>query len=246
MFRKFGLVAAVCAAVTVGGAASAAPTEVYVIATIHGLHGKSVGYSYDTLYKLVDVLHPDYVGVEIRQEDLARPDSYLQKSYPTEMIYEARLRGAHAFGFDWLGDDIANEAVPDDWGAKQSPLKRLEREVNADPQYKDAQSDSISDAEQNILADATPAGMNDGRYDRLNDSYYARMHEQLRGTKYEAIPQFYAQRDQHIAANVSAAIRQHPGARFVILTGADHRSAMLRYLQQGFGDAIRIMPLPSN
>jgi hypothetical protein len=224
--------------------ARAEATRVTVIATMHGLHGKSTSYSYQNLYNLVKSLKPDFVGVEMRQEDLPRDPKYLSSMYPAEMMKLAKDYGDRTFGFDWLGDDVAGRQVPDDWWPKKSPIKALEREADADPKYNhDVQMDAISTQEKQILADATAARLNDGRYDRLNDAYYARMAALYAGTRYDVLPRFYAERDFQLALNVAAAIKAHSGANIVIVTGADHRGEMVRHLRQWFGGSIQLLPV---
>lgn len=243
MFRALYALGFVLAATSVPIQAGA-PTRVTIVATMHGLHGKSTTYSYQNVYDLVKGLHPDFVGVEIRREDLGRAPEYLASMYPREMIQTAADYGPRAFGFDWLGDDVAGRAVPPDWWAKRSSLKALEREQDADPQYgHDAQLDAIAAQEKEILANATAASLNDGHYDRLNDASYARMAVRYAGTKYEMLPRFYAERDFQLALNVAAEIKAHPGANIVILTGADHRSEMVRHLTLWFGDSIQLLPV---
>jgi hypothetical protein len=232
----------VCLLAAIQAAQAAGRAQVMVVATMHGLHAKSTLYSYDILYELLRKTRPDYVGVEIRQEDMARDPAYLAKNYPKEMIEVARQWGPHAFGFDWLGDDVANAPIPEDWWKVRSPVKRLERELDADPALQSAQLDAISAAKLDVLANATPASLNDGRYDRLNDSYYGVFHELVSGSKYQPLSGFYADRDRHIAMNIAAAIKAHPGARFAILTGADHRSALLRELALNHG--VALIPVP--
>ena len=243
MIRVFVGVA-LALSVAVAAQAENAPTRVTVIATMHGLHKKSANYSYQDLYDLVKGLKPDFVGVEMRQEDLPRDPKYLASMYPAEMIQVARDYGTRAFGFDWLGDDVAGRQVPDDWWAKKSPIKALERESDANPKFShDPQLDAVSAEEKQILAGATTAALNDGRYDRLNDAYYARMAVLYAGTKYEVLPRFYAERDFQLALNVAAAIKAHPGSNIVILTGADHRGEMVRHLRLWFADSVRLLPV---
>jgi hypothetical protein len=243
MLRILSVIALALSACT-GARAESAVTRVTVIATMHGLHGKSATYSYANLYDLLKSLKPDFIGVEMRQEDLPRDPTYLASMYPREMIQVAKDYGSRAFGFDWLGDDVAGRAVPPDWWTKRSPLKALEREIDADPKYgHDPQLDAISTQEKQILTNATAASLNDGRYDRLNDAFYARQAELYAGTKYDILPRFYAARDFQVALNVAAAIKAHPGANIVVLTGADHRGEMLRHLRLWFGNSIQLLPV---
>jgi hypothetical protein len=242
MFRTISVIL-VCAIATFEATWASPPSEVTVVATMHGLHAKSRSYSYQTLYDLVRRFHPDYVGVEIRQEDLARSPDYLAHNYPKEMVDLTREWGSRAFGFDWLGDDVANAAVPDDWWAKRSPIKQLERELDKDAAYKSKQLDAIQAEELGILDAATPASLNDGRYDQLNDEFYLQFGKLVSGSRYEMLADFYAERDRHLASNIVAAIKAHPGARFAILTGADHRSAILRTLRASLDRTINIVPV---
>lgn len=223
---------------------AAGPSEVMVVATMHGLHAKSPLYSYDTLYALLKKVNPDFVGVEIRAEDMGRDRVYLSKNYPAEMIEAEEQWGPRAFGFDWLGDEIAGAPVPVDWWAKDSPVKRLERELDADPAFKSERLDATQAAEIKILNTASPASLNDGRYDALNDEYYGLFATLVNGSKYQLVSDFYRERDRRIDMNIGAMIKAHLGARFVILTGADHRSALVRYLKATFSGNVTLVAVP--
>ncbi len=118
---------------------------------------KTPTYTYDDLYKIVRDFHPDFIGVEMRQEDLPRGEDYQRRNYPKEMVDLAHEFAPNAYGFDWLGDDIAGAAVPDDWWKVNSPIKKLERALDADTKYQDAQLDAIQAQQLAILKDATPA-----------------------------------------------------------------------------------------
>jgi hypothetical protein len=94
-----------------------------------------------------------------------------------------------------------------------------------------------------IFDTATAEGANDGRYDKLTEAYYAGFEKLVRGSKYAALASFYADRDRRLAENVATEIRAHPGARFAIVTGLDHRGAMIRYLKASLGDGVRFSPV---
>lgn len=240
MFRAALLALALLGASSAQARPTARPAEVIVVATIHGLHAKNPNYPYEAVYGLVRRLHPDYVGVEIRPEDMPRGDAYLRKLYPLEMIEAAKAWGVRCFGFDWLGDDIAGRPVPDDWWSKRSPLKKLERELDQDARFKDAELDRLGADEAAIARTASAAELNDGRYDRLSARYYARLRQRLTGSRYASLSRFYAERDRRLAENIAAQVRKHPGDRFVILTGADHRGALMRRLPKLLGSAVRL------
>jgi len=223
-------------------ATPAKKSAITVIATLHGLHAKSPRYSYSTLYSLIACLKPDHIGVEIRQEDLGRPKEYLEANYPREMIDLASGK-ASVFGFDWLGDDVAHAPIPADWWSRQSPMKRLERELDRDARSHDSRLAAITARENEILANATPGALNSRLYDDLNDAYYARLAFLLAGTDYEALSEFYARRDYHLALNIAAFVKRHEGSRIVVVTGADHRSALMRLLKSWFGEALQWAPI---
>lgn len=226
------------------GRAEPAPvSEVLVVASMHGLHRTSTTYGYDRLYDLVARFRPDLVGVEIRQEDLARPEDYLGRNYPLEMRELARRYGNRAFGFDWLGEDLAGRPVPEDYWREQSPIKRLERELAAETGRDSGRLDTIR-AEQNaVIEGATPASLNDGRYDRLTAAYHEELDRLLAGGRYAPLSAFYRERDRRIGENVAAAIAANPGRRFVIVTGADHRGFLVAALEARFGERIRVVPV---
>ncbi len=195
---RFGIVAlSLLLSLSQTARAQSGVTQVMIVASMHGLHKTSTAYSYEMLYALVRDFKPDLVGVEIRPEDLGRDQEYLQDNYPKEMIELAQTWGEHAFGFDWLGNDVAGAPIPHDWWTHGSPIKRLERELDQDPDFKSKQLDAIRAQQSDILRSATPSSLNDGRYDRLNDAYYARLQQRLHGTRYAPIAQFYASRDRH-------------------------------------------------
>jgi len=108
------------------------PAEVMIVATMHGLHRDHRGFDYDDLFRLVESFEPDLVGVEIRPEDMDADEDYLRANYPHEMIELARRYGDSAFGFDWLGDEIANRPIPVGYWQERSPIKSLERELASD------------------------------------------------------------------------------------------------------------------
>lgn len=104
--------------------------KVMVVASIHGRLATSTYFTYDDLYSLVNRFRPDFVGVEIRQEDLYRGSAYLARNYPVEMVHLSQLYSDRVFGFDWLGDELTGRAIPNDWWNVESPIKRLERTID--------------------------------------------------------------------------------------------------------------------
>lgn len=208
-------------------------TRVMVVATMHGAHEGSSTYTYDDLYERIASFRPTTIGVEIRPEDLAGPANYLTSYYPAEMIELARRYADIAHGIDWLGSAIEGQPIPD--GYFQSlDVKILERALAEDAEFDDPQLDALQSQKRDLLTDATASSLNDGRYDALNRADYLRLSEQLSGTRYELISDFYRMRDDRIAANAVRLIRSDPAGRVAIVVGADHRSAVIDAIDAAF------------
>jgi len=215
------LAASACGA---GGAA-----QVMVIPSVHKLLNSNPNYSYARLYDMVAAFRPDIVGVEIRQEDLARSADYLRHNYPREMVELSSRYRDRVFGFDWLGDELEGAPVPDDWWTKQSRIKQLERAWNASPPPSDdrlkqrvKELEALSARQDAIANTASPKVLASGPYDKVTAEYYATVAMLTRGTPYALLPQWYAARDRHLADRIVDEIRHHGGCRIVIITGADH------------------------
>lgn len=79
---------------------------------------------------------------------------------------------------------------------------------------------------------ANATSLVDGRYDRVTAEYYATLRELTAGTRYAALPAFYARRDREISRNILAALLAHPGKRVIIITGGDHHGSVIALLNR--------------
>ena len=232
------------------GISAAGPaTSVLVIPSIHKRLDGNPRYSYADLYSLVAAFHPNLVGVEIRQEDLARPEAYLHHNYPEEMVALAQAYKDRVFGFDWLGTDVEGRAVPTDWWTKQSPIKQLERscgspQLGMSPEQLElnARLDSISQQQEQFVETATAASLADGRYDRVTAEYYKIAAELTRGTRCEQLTDWYAKRDHEISANIVKEVLRNPGRRIAVVTGCDHHGPLIAALS-GLGSKVVLVPV---
>jgi len=231
-----------------GAASGVAPADVMVIPSIHKRLAENSGYTYAILYSLVAEFRPDLVGVEIRQEDLGRPDDYLHHNYPEEMVALARIYGSRAFGFDWLGEELKGRAIPDDWWTRQSPIKQLERVCGSAPKAPSDEMaqlnnrlDALSRLQDQIMDSATAASLAGGRYDRVTAAYYQTAAELARGTRCEVLLDWYAKRDREISANIVGKVVQNPGRRICIVTGADHHGPVIASLSR-LGSSVALVP----
>jgi hypothetical protein len=233
----------------IGGAAVAAPTEIMVVASLHGLHKTDPHYSYDDLSHLVQRFEPDWVGVEIRPEDMSADPAFVASLYPHEMVTLKDLYGARSFGFDWFGDEFAGRPISRD-DLRSGRIKTLERDSDNAPELQTADRhklslkiDALSRREAALLDGITPETLNAGTYDRLSARRYAIMRRWLAGTRFAALTDFYAARDSHIADAVGRFIKAHRGQRIVIVTGADHHGPLVKQLKTRFGASIRLVPV---
>ncbi len=232
-------------------AAGRPPSQIMVIPSIHKRLAGNPHYNYRDLYSLVAAFQPDLVGVELRQEDLTRPDAYLHHNYPEEMVALARVYASRVFGFDWLGEELEGRAIPDDWWTRQSPIKQLERTCdtappNGSPELTqlNAQLEALSSQQDQIAETATAASLADGRYDRVAAAYYKTAAELTRGTPCAKLLAWYAERDRRISANIVEKIIQSPGRRVAIVTGVDHHGPVIGALSS-LGSSIVLVPVPS-
>ena len=235
-----------------GISAARSATSVLVIPSIHKRLAGNSRYSYADLYSLVAAFQPNLVGVEIRQEDLARPDAYLHHNYPEEMVQLAQAYKDRVFGFDWLGTEVEGRAIPADWWTKQSPIKQLERSCGS-PQSGmsprllelNARLDLISQQQEQIVETATAASLSDGRYDQVTAEYYKIAAELTRGTRCERLTDWYAERDHEISANIVKEVLQNPGRRIAVVTGCDHHGPVIAALS-GLGSKVVLVPVQDN
>lgn len=222
------------------------PATVMVVASLHSLHLSDRNYGYDRLYRVIRDFRPDWVGVEIRPEDMTADTAYLGGWYPREMRELKDDYPGRVFGFDWFGDDLNGRPIPADWRTA-SAVKTMERDMDSAPELQTpakqaikARLDAIQAKQQALLANATPRGLNDGRYDALCVDYYDTLRQYTAGTRFEALSRFYTARDAHLAAGVVAFVKAHPGQRIAIVTGADHHGPVVRYLKDQMKGAVRL------
>jgi len=149
------------------------PTTILAIASLHGLHKDNPTFSYNRLFEVVDKFEPDFVGVEIRQEDIGADEAYLSRNYPYEMVELSKRYEGRCFGFDWLGDDIAGKPIPENYWKEISAYKKLERQLGEDPDFQDTPLlEELFNQQMDIATTATPSSLVDGRYGEVTKQYY--------------------------------------------------------------------------
>lgn len=199
--------------------------QVYLIPTIHGLHKTNQHYNYDSLKQSVKSFKPDLILVEIRDEDLKFDSAYLASNYPFEMrMMQAWFPHKEVRGFDWLGNDIEGKKIPVDYWKTIAPIKRWEKELNADSNYMKrlAGCDQFTELRMNILVSGSLNQILGSNDRQLTLEYYKCMNEILKGTIHERILQFYDLRNQKMLDNIKRIINENKNKKIVILTGDDH------------------------
>jgi hypothetical protein len=204
---------------------AAAQTKLYLIPSLHGLHGVNKNYSYDSLKQNIAKLNPDIIAVEIRSEDIDADTIYLKRSYPFEMwMMRYWFPKTKIFGFDWLGDDIEGSPIPKNFWKEKSLIKKLERQLAQDSTLAKlcAVCDSIGMKRYEILKDKSLKEIIESNDSQLCNQFYNCYSDLLKDSNYEFIPYFNNERNFRILLNIKAIITKLEGKTIVVITGDDH------------------------
>lgn len=220
------------------------PATVMIVPSIHQRHQTNPNYSYDDLFRIVRTFRPDRVGVEIAPERMTFDAAYLADQYPQEMVALKSDYGDRAFGFDWAGDAPSTRTIAIDWTTSQ-PGTADEAELNT-PERRAyaARLTQIAAERDHLLATATPYSLSTGRYNALCVDYNNTLRAYVAGTRYEAEARFATAQDAHLAANIAAAIKAHPGERIAVVTGAEHYGSIVRFLRDSMADKVALVSVP--
>jgi len=202
-----------------------AQTRVYVIPTLHGLHKINNNYSYDSLRSIINRINPDIIAVEIRKSDISADTSYLKKNYPYEMwMMQHWFPSILIEGFDWLGDDIEGNPIPQNYWKEISAIKKCEKALSNDRIYNSSISkcDSFAIERLEILKTFSLKEILESDDAMLCNKYYDCYSELLSGTDYALIPQFNNKRNEKILFNINEHVKKYNGKIIVIITGDDH------------------------
>ncbi|MCP2043271.1 hypothetical protein [Pontibacter sp. HSC-36F09] len=228
------------------------PTQVMLLATLHGLHKSNPNYTYDHVYELIRRYNPDIIGVEIRPEDIDQDTSYLKQLYPLEMRQITVLFPRDkVYGVDWYGEEAAGQLLPPDafkGGNKQlTEIKQLERNLNSDTTLR-SRMKMIAVFPQKMIelaSTSTPAEFNNsGHYDLVAELYYKQLDILLQGTPYAAYANFNRSRDEHIGSNIISLIEHNPGKKLVFVLGANHSFAAEKTIREKFGENVKLVEVP--
>jgi len=154
----------------------------------------------------------------------------------------SKYSGKQVSGIDWLGNDIAGKAIAPNYWKEISPVKLLLKQLDQDSLMNEKLSilETLNEEKYNLVKICNIKEINDGRYDSINRLYYKKLAELLKNTPYQTISDFYTQRDEKIAQNITQIIQDNPGKKMLFLVGADHRSYSLETIENKFGNSIII------
>lgn len=221
-----------------------AQTQVVVVSTLHKNHLQNPNYTYEDVSKTIEKFNPDILAVEIRAEDLYLPKDTLVKRYPVEMHSNLFTNSKiQYFGIDWYGDDIVGKACPHDYFDHENSIKSIQIKMNQDEEFKQKLEvlKPLIQAKFDLVKNASMNEMMDGTYDLINEIYYKQIEILTQNTPYQKVAEFYTLRDLRIAQNTEKIILQNPNKKIMVLTGADHRVALVKYLNQNLNDKIKII-----
>ncbi|MDQ3192845.1 MAG: hypothetical protein M3Q58_14715 [Bacteroidota bacterium] len=217
--------------------------NIHIIPTIHGLHQKNINYNYDTLYSVIKKIDPDYIIVEIRQEDMGQDTSYLKKNYPAEMwIMRYWFSQKKHFGMDWLGKEISGKPIPDNYWTEKAAIKKWEKELDADLSLAAELQvcEEIQFTRIPGLTEGSFSEITNGEDEKLTLQYYQCLDKTLANTVHSRITSFYHLRNYSMAERIAEVVKKNGNGTYVVVTGADHVPYIKMYLyKMGLGQAIK-------
>jgi hypothetical protein len=220
-------------------------TKILVLGTLHKFHRVNKAYTYDDVFKIIDNFHPEVLGVEIRPEDINQPREYLEKYYPYEMV-EALFRYSKQIdvcGFDYYEKSLEGKLIPEGY-FNNFHISEMENKLEGDSLLaKERQALDICGNMRMQIVNSNPTApnLNDGRYDIVSDIYYKQMKLLLNNTSYEALADFYIERDRNIDKNIVNIIEKNIGRKCAFIMGTDHRVFAVNAIKEKFGEDVEIV-----
>jgi hypothetical protein len=214
---------------------SFAQAKVLLLPTIHSLHKSNDLYTYDSLKRIVQRANSDVIIVEIRSMDVNADTNYLSKNYPYEMwMMRYWFPQATIEGFDWLGKELEGKPIPAAYWQQQSEIKKLERQLDKDSVYgrKFSACQQYTQKRLPILKNKSLHGILRSEDGLLIQNYYDCMKQQLEGSIYQKLPDFYMERNRQMEIRLKSILQKYPDKTVVVLTGDDHYPYLLEYLKK--------------
>ena len=220
-------------------------TQIDIVSTLHKNHLQNPNYTYEDVKKYLEDEKPDIIALEIRAEDMNLSKEILAKRYPFEMYDNLyKISNVSYIGIDWYGDDIVGKPFPDNYFDNENSVKNVQMKMNKDADFSTKLSvlKPLTAKKFELVKKLNIHEMKNGMYDAINEVYYQQIELLCKNSPYEMVSKFYETRDLRLAENTSEIIEQNLGKKIIVLTGADHRIAMVKYLNSRFGQKIQIKP----
>ncbi len=201
--------------------------NINLIGTLHTTHEVNPNYTYDDLKEVLKGIDPDILVIEMRQEDLQEPLSFLETVYPPEMVMAAagNFGSAKVIGFDWRGQVLEGkkmsrdnglpkvwELMEDDENLKKYIMERkaLMEDFLTSCHFDECQKDPLCDKEVMI--------------DQKIESHLA-------SKGYNDINDYQHEREDKMCQNLSAIINAYPHHKIAIITGRAHLKRLKPYVE---------------
>ena len=194
------------------------PTQVLVVGTIHGSHRSNPNYSYEHLVRILATYDPDAICVEIRPEDFRRV-LYLSEMVAAT-IYGAG-QGTRVYPVDWWDEERNARAERDSLMQTPEYAERQPQEAALEA------ADSVIRAFEATYGD-WQAYSRTGSYVFFNGREYNDYIAEGYRISLEVwgdgpMNLYYRTRNDRMMELIRAAIRENPGRRVIVLTGAEHK-----------------------
>jgi hypothetical protein len=203
--------------------------NIIFIPSLHQLHEHNKNYSYEALKKFIRSSNPDIIAVEIRPEDIGYDTLYLKQNYPLEMRQmKYWFPETTVVGIDWLGDQLAGKPIPDGYWKDVSPIKKLQRELAKDTLFQARLKPCYfrSQEREVLLKTLALQDLIESADKEIVINEYNCFEEMVKNSKYQALSDFYKERNEKILKNINAIIKKNPNKRILIVTGDDHYIAL--------------------
>lgn len=203
-------------------------TNVVVISSLHQFHKDHDAYGYDALYDLIGSFNPEYIGIEIRKEDISLAEEYLKNIYSQEMIEINRNNPEKVFGVDWFEQDLEGKQTPADYFQK-SRVIQLMGKLNEDAVLPN-KIQSLNEKKIELIKSSAPSCLYNGEYDSLCEEVARLQAKWLVNTPYRELVLHREERNEKMAKNIEEFVKDRKPGNVVIVVGADHRGPIMKKL----------------
>lgn len=127
-------------------------------------------------------------------------------------------------GFDWLGEELSGKLIPEDYWKNISKVKNLQRELANDSAFQEKIKPCYirSKEREGLLKSLSLKDLLGSKDAEIVSNQYDCFDKQVANSKYQALAEFYKERNEHILENLKSIISKNPDKKILIVTGDDH------------------------